>query len=103
MGKMRKTTLLPASVGLALLLACAVALLAALTSARAASAASSEHGASFAVRCDFSHRLSDDPIVYFNQPGKSHKHDFLGNTSTKASSTYQTMIAAPTTCSRPED
>src|SRR5215218_5562499 len=100
---MRQTALLSASVGIAVLLACAVALLAALASAPAASAASREHGASFAVRCDFSHRASDDPIVHFGEPGAAHSHDFLGNTSTKFDSTYQTMIAAPTTCSRPED
>jgi hypothetical protein len=80
-----------------------VALLAALAAAPAASAASSDHGASFAVRCDFSHRLSDDPIVYPGKPGASHSHDFLGNKSANAKSTYQTMLAAPTTCSRPED
>src|SRR5215218_8901057 len=61
--KMRKTILLPASVGIAMLLACAVALLAALASAPTASAASFEHGASFAVRCDFSHRKQVDPVV----------------------------------------
>lgn len=102
---MRKTILLPASVGIALLLACAVALLVALASAPSASAASFEHGASFAVRCDFSHRLSDDPIKYPGQPGTSHSHDFFGNNSTDAFSTYQSMTAsaATTTCSRPED
>jgi Domain of unknown function (DUF1996) len=101
---MRQTILLPASVGIAVLLACAVALLAALASAPAASAASSEHGASFAVRCDFSHRKQVDPIV---SPGgtSAHMHDFFGNRSTDASSTYKTMTAAgvSTTCSRPED
>src|SRR5215208_5915349 len=112
---MRKTVLLSTSIGIAVLLACAVALLAALASAPAASAASREHGASFAVRCDFSHRLSDDPIVHPNEPGASHSHDFFGNTTTNAYSTYQTMTTGIdphdpppptpplTTCSRPED
>jgi hypothetical protein len=108
---MRKTILLPASVGIGLLLACAVALLAALASAPSASAESFEHGASFAVRCNFSHRISpdrptgDDPIKYPGQPGASHSHDFFGNNSTDAFSTYQNMTAsgATTTCSRPED
>jgi hypothetical protein len=102
---MRKTILLPASVGIALLLACAAALMAALASAPTASAASFEHGASFAVRCDFSHRLSDDPIKFPGQPGASHSHDFFGNKSTDAFSTYQSMTAsgAATSCSRPED
>jgi hypothetical protein len=102
---MSKTILLPASVGIAGLLACVVALLAALASAPAASAASRDHGASFAVRCDFSHRLSDDPIVHPGEPGAAHSHDFLGNTTTKFDSTYGSMSKSgtPTTCSRPED
>jgi hypothetical protein len=102
---MSKTILLPASVGIAVLLACVVALLAALASAPAASAASRDHGASFAVRCDFSHRLSDDPIVHPGEPGAAHSHDFLGNTTTKFDSTYGSMSKSgtPTTCSRPED
>jgi Domain of unknown function (DUF1996) len=104
---LRKTILLPASVGIALLLACALVLLAALTSAPAASAASFEHGASFAVRCTFDpdhpHRLKDDPIVFPGNPGASHRHDFFGSTTTDAFSTYNSMISSPTTCKRPED
>jgi hypothetical protein len=110
---MRKTSLLPASVGIALLLACAVAILAALASAPTATAASIDHGASFAVRCNFSHRLSDDPIKYPYPPGNqgaAHSHDFFGNTTTRYNSTYDgaktgslSMIGQPTTCSRPED
>src|SRR3954462_15812933 len=101
--QMSKTILLPATVGTALLLACVVALLAALASAPTVSAASIDHGASFAVRCDFSHRAQVDPIV---SPGgaAAHMHDFFGNTTTNANSTYQTMNARPaTSCSRPED
>jgi hypothetical protein len=102
--EMRKTILLPASVVVAMLLACAVALLVALASAPSASAASFEHGASFAVRCDFSHRAQVDPVV---SPGgtSAHMHDFFGNTTTNADSTYNTMTATgvATTCSRPED
>jgi hypothetical protein len=69
----------------------------------AASALSSDHGASFAVRCDFSHRNSDDPIVHPGEPGTAHSHDYFGNESAKFDSTYQSMIAAATTCTRPED
>jgi hypothetical protein len=118
---MRNTFLLPVSVGIALLLACVVALLAALAAVPAASAASSEHGASFAVRCDFSHRAAVDPVVFPYPPGNpegpdsnnehdSHSHDFLGNKTTAYNSTYDgseagsvKMINQPTTCSRPED
>ena len=88
-----------------MLLGCAGAILAALASAPTASAASIDHGASFAVRCNFSHRDYDDPINFPGQPGLSHSHDFFGNLTTAASSTYQSMTAsgATTTCSRPED
>jgi len=101
---MRKTIFLPASVGIAMLLACVVAILAALASAPTATAASIEHGASFAVRCNFSHRAQVDPIRVPGGPS-GHMHDFFGNNSTDASSTYQSMRAtgATTTCSRPED
>ena len=100
---MRKTILLPASVGIALLLACAVAILAALASAPTATAASIDHGASFAVRCNFSHRAQVDPIRVPGVPS-GHMHDFFGNKNTNANSTYKSMTASTaTTCSRPED
>jgi len=57
----------------------------------------------FVVRCDFSHRKSDDPIVRPGQPGASHSHDFFGNTTTDASSTYESLQAAPTTCDKLAD
>jgi Domain of unknown function (DUF1996) len=55
----------------------------------------------FAVLCAFSHRNQDDPIVYPNQPGKSHDHTYFGNTSTKASSTPASLRAAGQTTCRP--
>src|SRR5215207_7742183 len=67
--------------------AATVTVLAVLGTAPTASAASAPHGASFSVRCDFSHRASDDPIVHFGHPGASHSHDFFGNRSTNANST----------------
>ena len=67
------------------------------------SAASRDHGASFAVNCPFSHRASDDPIMHFGKPGASHSHDFFGNRSTNARSTYKKLLAAGTTCSRMAD
>ena len=57
----------------------------------------------FIVTCSFSHRLSDDPIVFWNQPGKSHSHDFFGNTTTKASSTVSSLLKGGTTCDRQQD
>lgn len=104
---MRRTVHLSTSIGIVVLLACVVALLAALTSAPAASAASGDHGASFALFCNFSHRASDDPIVHPDEPGAAHSHDFFGNVTTNAYSTYQSMTLPPdppdTTCTRKED
>jgi hypothetical protein len=68
-----------------------------------ASAVSSDHGASFSVRCNFSHRASDDPIVHHSHPGKAHSHDFFGNRSTDAHSTLKSLRAAETTCTRAGD
>jgi Domain of unknown function (DUF1996) len=80
-----------------------VTVLAVLGTAPAASAASADHGASFSVSCPFSHRASDDPIVFPGKPGAAHSHDFFGNESTDANSTYKSMLKAGTTCTRPLD
>ena len=82
-----------------------VTVLGVLGTAPAASAASATEarGASFSVRCDFSHRASDDPIVFPGKPGAAHSHDFFGNESTDANSTYKSMLKAGTTCTRPLD
>lgn len=102
---MRRSVLLLASVALALVLACGVSFLAALLASPAASAASRDKGASFAVRCDHSHFAPDDPIVKPGEPGAAHRHEFFGNRSTDAYSTHESMLATTkgTTCSRPED
>ena len=78
--------------------------------APAVSARSSDHGASFAVRCDVSHRSLDDPIKYPGIPGdpddpdhRFHSHDFFGNLTTNADSTYESLLGQETTCTRPED
>ncbi|MBB4660145.1 DUF1996 domain-containing protein [Parvularcula dongshanensis] len=47
------------------------------------------------VWCPVSHFAYDDPIVLPGQPGKSHLHMFIGNTSTNAHSTYASLKAAP--------
>jgi hypothetical protein len=57
----------------------------------------------FVVSCPFSHRLPDDPIVYPGLPGASHMHDFFGNTSVDAFSTYASLRKAGTTCARTGD
>jgi hypothetical protein len=53
---------------------------------------------SFAVRCAFSHRADDDPIVHRGMPGMSHRHDFFGNVGTGPDSTDDSLAAAATTC-----
>src|SRR5215210_545573 len=52
----------------------------------------------FILNCDFSHRAKDDPIVHPGHAGMAHSHDFFGNTSTDAFSTYESLRAADTTC-----
>jgi hypothetical protein len=60
--------------------------------------------ASFVVRCDFSHRKHDDPIVFAGERGAAHSHDFFGNRSTNYASTYKRLRAATaTTCFNPAD
>jgi hypothetical protein len=57
----------------------------------------------FAVVCGFSHRNQDDPIVFFNEPGRSHDHTYFGNTSTKAGSTPASLrpqVEQPAGCGR---
>jgi hypothetical protein len=64
-----------------------------------AGASSEDNGrGNFVVDCRFSHRLSDDPIVYPGQPGASHLHNFYGNSTTDAFSTVDSMRAGATTC-----
>ena len=54
----------------------------------------------FRVRCRFSHRHKDDPIVSPGQPGSSHDHTFFGNRSTDAFSTLASLRSGGrTTCS----
>lgn len=59
--------------------------------------------ATFRSACDVSHFLRDDPIVFPGQPGASHLHDFFGNTTTDAFSTYDSLREGQTTCDRPGD
>jgi hypothetical protein len=57
----------------------------------------------FVVSCPLSHSAPDDPIVDPGLPGASHLHDFFGNVSTDAFSTYASLQAAGTTCARAGD
>lgn len=51
----------------------------------------------FAVRCEFSHRNTDDLIVFPGQAGRSHDHTYFGNRTTNASSTLESLRAAGAT------
>jgi uncharacterized protein DUF1996 len=53
--------------------------------------------------CSYDHSATDDPIIFPGQPGASHLHDFLGNSSTVATSSYEPMEAAGTTCGTAAD
>lgn len=55
---------------------------------------------SFNTDCFYTHRLSDDPIVFPRGAGQSHSHDFLGATTTDADSTPESILAGGTNCDR---
>ncbi|MEV5679491.1 DUF1996 domain-containing protein [Streptomyces sp. NPDC052069] len=57
----------------------------------------------FQANCSVTHTAPDDPIVFPGQPGKSHDHTFMGNTSTNASSTTDSLYGGGTTCKAPGD
>ena len=66
-----------------------------------ASAAPDVVGA-FRFVCSAGQLLHDDPIVYPGQPGKSHLHQFFGNTGANASSTYASLRkSGQSTCMSP--
>lgn len=56
----------------------------------------------FRFICQAGHLGYNDPIVYPGQPGKSHLHQFFGNTLTDANSTYASLRSAgDSTCMGP--
>jgi hypothetical protein len=58
---------------------------------------------SIKIECDWSHSAPDDPIVYPARAGAAHLHEFFGNRSTNAFSTYSSMLGKATTCPFPGD
>jgi uncharacterized protein DUF1996 len=66
-------------------------------------AATQQQVGSFWIRCTFSHKASDDPIVYPSRPGASHLHMFMGANDTDAYSTYDSMRNGGTSCALPQD
>jgi hypothetical protein len=57
----------------------------------------------FQANCSVTRNLPDDPIVFFGQPGASHMHTFMGNTSTDANTTLPSLQAGGTSCKVPGD
>jgi hypothetical protein len=57
----------------------------------------------FVAKCTYSHSSSDDPIVWYDQPGRSHRHDFYGAVGTDATSSPEDLLAQQTTCDKPAD
>ncbi|MDG6102202.1 DUF1996 domain-containing protein [Dactylosporangium aurantiacum] len=58
----------------------------------------------FNASCTYSHSRKDDPIVFPGLPGASHMHSFIGNRSTDANSTTDTLLAnAGTSCAPAPD
>src|SRR4051812_23909015 len=56
----------------------------------------------FRFLCNAGQIIADDPIVYPNQPGKSHLHQFYGNTAANADSTYESLrTSGGSTCFSP--
>lgn len=55
-------------------------------------------GSEFRVTCAASHRRQDDPIVFQNQSGVSHMHEFFGNRTTNAFSTLTSLRAGTANC-----
>ena len=53
----------------------------------------------FHTACRLTKAAMDDPIVFPNQPGASHLHDFFGNLTTNASSTLASLLQGGTSCS----
>ena len=56
------------------------------------------HDGIFRSTCLPSHVATDDPIVRPGEAGASHQHEFFGNRTTDADSTYASLRAGDTTC-----
>ena len=73
------------------------------TTGRIATSVGQLRGVNFVSGCRFSHRNTDDPIVYPGQPGKSHDHTFIGNDTTNAFSTLASLQGRSSSCRRAGD
>ena len=79
-------------------LAVGVALVASFLIAVIAVPASAGAGVFSITGCTDAGVRADDPIVMPRAVGRSHVHQFFGNKSTNANSTYDTMVVAATSC-----
>lgn len=59
--------------------------------------------ARFLVRCGFTHRAPDDPIVAPGTVGGSHLHDFFGNFTVDTTSTLASLLGGDADCNRRTD
>ncbi|APU15882.1 MULTISPECIES: DUF1996 domain-containing protein [Actinoalloteichus] len=57
----------------------------------------------FQANCSVTHHAADDPIMFPGMPGASHNHTFIGNTTTDAYSTHESLLAGDTSCRAPDD
>lgn len=59
--------------------------------------------AQFIAECGVSHHAFDDPILHPGHAGASHQHVFFGNTAVTATSAYDELLGAPTSCDQQLD
>ncbi len=59
--------------------------------------------AQFIAECTYSHSAPNDPIVHPGHAGRSHQHDFFGNTTTNADSTAASLQSGDTSCAKKSD
>ncbi|MGI9579094.1 MAG: DUF1996 domain-containing protein, partial [Microthrixaceae bacterium] len=57
----------------------------------------------FVATCNYTHSAPDDPIVHYQHPGRSHRHDFYGAVDTNAFSTAGQLAETDTSCDKPAD
>ncbi len=63
-----------------------------------ASARNRDHVAGWSMWCRYVKTTSDDPIFFPGEHGAAKKHDFYGNTTTEADSTWDSLRAGDTSC-----
>lgn len=57
----------------------------------------------FVASCDYTHSSFDDPIVWRDQPGRSHRHEFYGALDVDASSRPEELVERETSCDKTAD